>query len=80
MPELLIQLTKRADGGAVLRCVRADGSVTWQRHEGRQPAFFPLHDLIHYAVESELGFHRGFYGLVAARAAVRPSAGGGLRH
>ena len=28
--------------------------------------FFPTHDLTHYAVESELGFRRGFYGLIAA--------------
>jgi hypothetical protein len=27
--------------------------------------FFPLHDLTHYAVETVLGFRRGFYGLVA---------------
>ncbi|MGI9078953.1 MAG: hypothetical protein ACR2G6_16745 [Gemmatimonadaceae bacterium] len=66
MAELLVQLTKRADGGAVIRCVRADGSVTWQRHQGPQAAFFPLHDLSHYAVESELGFRSGFYGLLAA--------------
>lgn len=65
MAELLIQLTKRTDGGAVLRCARADGTVTWQRQEGRRAAFFPLHDLAHYAIEGELGFARGFYGLIA---------------
>lgn len=54
MPEL-IRMTKQADGGAVLHCVRADGSVTWRRHEGRQAAFFPLHDLSHYPVETGLG-------------------------
>jgi len=62
---LLIQLTKRADGGALLRCAREDGSATWQKQQGRQAAFFPLHDLTHYAVETELGFTRGFYGLIA---------------
>ena len=65
VPRLLIQLTKRADGGAVLRCTRGDGSVTWQKLHGRQAAFFPLHDVTHYAVETELGFTRGFYGLIA---------------
>jgi len=60
-----VQLTKRPDGGVVLRCVRADGSATWQRHEGPRAAFFPFHDLTHLAVESTLGFARGFYGLVA---------------
>ena len=64
-PELRVELTKRADGGAVLRCTRADGSVTWQRQEGRQAAFFPLHDLTHHAVETTLGYRRGFLGLVA---------------
>jgi len=62
---LLIQITKRSDGGGALRCVRADGSVTWQKQEGRHAAFFALHDLTHFAVESTLGFKRGFFGLVA---------------
>ncbi|HTC89518.1 MAG TPA: hypothetical protein VK686_14525 [Bryobacteraceae bacterium] len=62
---LLIQITKRSDGGGVLRCVRSDGSVTWQKQESRHAAFFALHDLTHFAVESTLGFKRGFFGLVA---------------
>jgi len=49
----------------VLRCVREDGSVTWQKQASRHAAFFALHDLTHYAVESTLGFRRGFFGLVA---------------
>lgn len=65
MSELILQLTKQLDGGMVLRCVREDGSVTWQKQQGRQAAFFPMHDLTHYAVESELGFRAGFYGLIA---------------
>jgi len=63
---LKIQFTKRTDGGALLRCVRDDDSVTWQKQQGNHATFFPLHDLIHYAVETELGFRRGFYGLIAA--------------
>jgi hypothetical protein len=62
---VLIEFTKRADGRTVLRCVRADGSVTWQRNDDQHAGFFPLHDLTHYAVESELGFAQGFFGLVA---------------
>jgi hypothetical protein len=62
---LLVQITKRSDGGGVLRCVRADGSVTWQKQESRHAAFFALHDLTHFAVESTLGFRRGFFGLIA---------------
>jgi len=49
----------------LLKCTRADGSVSWQKQEGKHAAFFPLHDLTHYAVETELGFRRGFYGLIA---------------
>jgi hypothetical protein len=62
---LKIQFTKRTDGGALLKCIRADGSATWQRQDDKYAAFFPLHDLTHYAVENELGFRRGFYGLIA---------------
>ena len=64
-PDLRGSLTKHSDGGCVLRCTRADGSVIWQRHHGRQAAFFPLHDLTHFAIETELGFRRAFYGLIA---------------
>jgi hypothetical protein len=62
---VLIEFTKRADGRTVLRCVRADGSVTWQRNDDQNARFFPLHDLTHYAVETELGFSHGFFGLIA---------------
>jgi hypothetical protein len=79
MPELRIQLTKRADGGAVLRCVRADGSATWQRQDGHQAAFFPLHDLTHYTVETVLGFRDGFFGLIADGWAVEDTSGKGAR-
>jgi hypothetical protein len=65
MPDLTIRIKKKTDGNAALSCVRADGSTTWQRQEGSQGAFFPLHDLTHYSVESVLGFRRAFYGLVA---------------
>jgi hypothetical protein len=65
MPDLLIRIKKKTDGNAALSCVRADGSVTWQRQEGRLGQFFPLHDLTHYAVETVLGHRRGFFGLVA---------------
>lgn len=54
-----------ADGGANLRCVRDNGSVTWQTQTGPRAAFFPLHDLLHYAVETTLGATDGFFGLVA---------------
>ena len=65
MAALRVCLTKHADGGAVLRCVREDGSVTWQRQQGRSAGFFPLHDLTHFAIETVLGVRRAFYGLIA---------------
>ena len=65
MPDLVIRMKKKTDGDAALSCTRADGSTTWQRQEGRLGAFFPLHDLTHFAVETTLGFKRAFYGLVA---------------
>jgi hypothetical protein len=65
MPELLVRIKKKTDGSAALSCLRADGSVTWQRQEGIHGRFFPLHDLTHYAVETVLGHRRGFFGLVA---------------
>lgn len=65
MPDLLIRLKRAADGSAALTCVRADGSVTWQRQPGSLGLVFPAHDLTHYAVETALGYRRGFYGLIA---------------
>jgi hypothetical protein len=62
---LVIHIKKNTDGSAALSCRRADGSVTWQRQNGQQGRFFPLHDLTHYAVETVLRHPRGFYGLVA---------------
>ena len=65
LARLVIQIKKRTDGSAALSCRRADGSATWQRQDGAQGRFFPLHDLTHYAVETVLSHPRGFYGLVA---------------
>ncbi len=79
MPALRILLTKHADGSVVLKCIRADGSVTWQRQRQRSAAFFPLHDLTHFAVESELGIRRAFYGLIAEGWEIEDTTGKGAR-
>lgn len=76
---LEIRMTKRADGGAVLHCTRSDGTVTWQRQEGKQAMFFPLHDLTHFAVESALGFQQGFFGLIADGWDIGDTGGKGAR-
>jgi hypothetical protein len=77
-PELRIQFTKRPDGTVVLRCVRGDGSVTWQRHE-KHATFFSYHDLTHFAVETTLGFRAGFYGLIADGWDITDTTGKGAR-
>jgi len=64
MPDLIIRIKKKPGGSAALSCQRADGSVTWQRQDGRAGAFFPFHDLTHYAVETVLSRSRAFWGLV----------------
>lgn len=59
---LRIRLKKGAEGGiASFALHRSDGTFTVQRNPN---AFFPAHDLTHYAVETTLGFRRAFYGLV----------------
>jgi hypothetical protein len=57
-----IRLSKgKEDKPGTLTCTRDDGSCTWQRSS----PFFALHDLIHYAVETTLGYEDAFFGLVA---------------
>ena len=77
-PELQIQFTKRADGSVVLRCVRRDGSVTWERHD-QHGAFYAFHDLRHFAVETVLGLRSGFYGLIADGWNITDTTGKGSR-
>jgi CheY-like chemotaxis protein len=76
---LQVELLKHADGSAVLRCTRADGSVTWQHQRGQQARFFPLHDLTHFAVESTLGAADGFFGLIARGWDISETTGKGAR-
>jgi hypothetical protein len=63
---MVIRIKKGADGLSALSCTRADGTTTWQSSKGSQAAFFPRHDLTHYAVETVLGHAQGFYGMVAS--------------
>lgn len=57
-------MKKRADGAGILRVVREDGSESWQKISDRHAAYFALHDLTHYAVETTLGYRHGFFGLL----------------
>ena len=76
---LAIQITKRSDGSGILRCVRSDGSVTWQKQSGKHATFFALHDLTHLAVESVLGYQHGFFGLIAGGWDIEDTTGKGKR-
>src|SRR4051794_21887497 len=79
MLPLIIELTKLSKGGALLKCTRSNGSVTWQRNEDARGAFFAFHDLRHYAVESVLGYTKGFYGLIGSGWDVSDTTGKGSR-
>lgn len=74
-----IELSRRADGSVVLRLTRRDGTSDWQKQTGPQATFFPLHDLTHYAVETELGIRNAFYGLVASGWLIEDTTGKGKR-
>lgn len=79
MAKLRIEITRRPDGSGVLRCTRGDGSATWQKQESKHAAFFALHDLTHFAVESTLGYRHGFFGLIADGWDVADTTGKGAR-
>ena len=77
-PELRVRFTKQTDGTVVLHCRRRDGSETHRKHV-RHASFFVHHDLAHFAVETELGLRRGFYGLLADGWDIPDTEGRGLR-
>jgi hypothetical protein len=63
VPDLRILFTKAKDPASqdVLTCIRPDGSRTWSRLHSA----FPVHDMTHYAVETEMQARDGFFGLLA---------------
>ncbi|WP_180540134.1 hypothetical protein [Nevskia soli] len=75
---LHIEILKQPDGTGLLRCIRQDGSVTWQK-QTRHAAHFAMHDLTHFVVESVLGYRRGFFGLIAEGWDVADTTGKGTR-
>jgi len=59
---MILRLTKpKGDKPGTFTCIRDDGSCTWQRSSD----YFAHHDLIHYAVETTLGYGDAFLGMVA---------------
>jgi len=75
---LRIEIVKRADGAGMLRCTRADGSVSSQK-QAKYAAHFALHDLTHFAVETVLGCRRAFFGLIAEGWDIEDTIGKGAR-
>jgi hypothetical protein len=75
---LKIEIARRAGGAGTLSCQREDGSITWQK-QAKHAAHFALHDLTHYAVETALGYRRGFFGLIAEGWDLEETGGKGAR-
>ena len=61
-----VEFKKTQDGGAALSCIRREGTRTWKRPKPTQASFFALHDLTHFAVESELPELQGFFSMIEA--------------
>src|SRR5207253_904300 len=57
----VLKFSKTREGKPVLSVTRRDGTVAWQK----QHAFFPVHDLTHYAIETTLGLRHAFWGMMA---------------
>ncbi len=65
MPTMQIVFAKHPGKPTTLRCIRDDGSVTWQSY-GNHSGFFAVHDLTHYAIETTLGYRQAFWRMIAA--------------
>ena len=75
---LRIEFSKQVDQSVILRCTRADGSMSWQR-QTKHAVHFALHDLTHYALETTLRYRQGFFGLIAAGWDIEDTTGKGAR-
>jgi hypothetical protein len=57
-----ISFSKKGIRDNIISCRRMNGTITWMHSD----IFFIIHDLCHYAVESELAFKKAFYGMLAS--------------
>ncbi|MEM1221079.1 MAG: hypothetical protein AAGH79_19315 [Bacteroidota bacterium] len=58
---LVLRFHKKSPSQSVLTVIRADGTITWSKlYPGME-----VHDLAHYAIETELSLSDAFYGLLA---------------
>ena len=60
-----ISIQKFSGKSPVITCTRDNGSITWQSY-GNQGKFFPLHDLTHFVLETELEYRNAFFGMIAS--------------
>ncbi len=58
---MIIQFQKHIDGRSTMRCLRDNGSSTYQT----ESEYFVKHDLLHVSVESVLNTKNAFFGLIA---------------
>lgn len=61
-----IIFTKKEEGQHLINCKRKDGTETWMKLS----TFFVMHDLMHFALESEFGFNSAFYGMIENGVAI----------
>ena len=61
-----IELKKDAGNTGTLTFIRGDGSRCWHK----LTPYFAMHDLMHYCVETRLGYRNAFIGLIAAGRSV----------
>jgi hypothetical protein len=65
---MILRFAKGKHGkGPSMTCIRDDGTTTWisPAKTNTTADFFARHDLVHYAVETGLGYDDAFFGLVA---------------
>jgi hypothetical protein len=61
---MVIHFKKDSDRNFILHCVRDDGTETYQKYQWG--AFQVEHDIMHYVVETTLGYKHAFYGILAS--------------
>ncbi len=68
---MLVRLTRLSNDRHAFEAVRSDGATERLELETRS---FLLHDLVHFALESEAGLDAGFFGLLARGEPYQSSA------
>ena len=61
---MIIHFKKDTESKYTLHCVRNDGTETYKKYDWGM--FQVEHDIMHYVVETILGYKNAFYGLIAS--------------